>query len=144
MKLTVTWPFGVSGGSHVIIIIDELNGRTWTFLGALSISKETKIVFEFSKILFTTKRNLCWHEFISYSILNRHLLAPPLIKSSIVAEWCIFFYLQFIVQSFYCFWCWDFAHRYTRTQKIYKNLMRCWYIDFELRCGGMVCMFIYI
>lgn len=37
-KLTVTCPFGVSGGSHVIIIIDALNGRTWTFRGALSIS----------------------------------------------------------------------------------------------------------
>lgn len=37
-QLTVTCPLGVSGGSHVMTIVDELNGRTWTFLGALSIS----------------------------------------------------------------------------------------------------------
>lgn len=36
--LTVTCPFGVSGGSQVMTIVDELNGRTWTFRGALSIS----------------------------------------------------------------------------------------------------------
>lgn len=37
-SLTVTCPFGVSGGSQVMTIVDELNGRTCTFLGALSIS----------------------------------------------------------------------------------------------------------
>ena len=36
--LTVIWPFGISGGSHVITIVDELKGRTWTFFGALSRS----------------------------------------------------------------------------------------------------------
>lgn len=37
--LTVTCPLGVSGGSQVITIVDELNGRTCTFRGALSISE---------------------------------------------------------------------------------------------------------
>lgn len=36
--LTVTCPLGVSGDSQVITIVDELNVRTCTFLGALSIS----------------------------------------------------------------------------------------------------------
>lgn len=40
--LTVTCPFGVSGGSHVMTIVDELNGRTCTFRGALSISVQNK------------------------------------------------------------------------------------------------------
>lgn len=28
VQRTVTCPFGVSGGSHVITIVDELSGRT--------------------------------------------------------------------------------------------------------------------
>lgn len=42
MKLTIIWPFGISGGSHVITIVDELSGRTWTFFGALSRSVEQR------------------------------------------------------------------------------------------------------
>lgn len=45
-QLTVTCPFGVSGGSHVIIIIDALNGRTCTLRGALSISIFDVVVTE--------------------------------------------------------------------------------------------------
>lgn len=42
LALTVTCPLGVSGGSHVITIVDELSGRTCTLRGALSISGETE------------------------------------------------------------------------------------------------------
>lgn len=38
--LTVTCPLGVSGGSQVITIVEELNGRTCTLRGALSISEK--------------------------------------------------------------------------------------------------------
>lgn len=37
-KSTVIWPLGVSGGSQVTTIVDELNGRTWMLRGALSIA----------------------------------------------------------------------------------------------------------
>lgn len=33
--LTITWPLGVSGSSHWISIVVELNGLTWTFFGAV-------------------------------------------------------------------------------------------------------------
>lgn len=37
--LTVNCPLGVSGGSQVITMVDDDNGRTCTLRGALSISK---------------------------------------------------------------------------------------------------------
>lgn len=37
-KVTVICPFGVSGGSHVTTIVEELSGRTWMLRGALSIA----------------------------------------------------------------------------------------------------------
>lgn len=41
-KLTLIWPFGVSGGNQVTTIVEDDSGLTSMFLGADSISEGLK------------------------------------------------------------------------------------------------------
>lgn len=63
--LTVTCPFGVSGGSHVITIVDELNGRTCTLRGALSISADKNTKYKFlqkkTNLILIFNMKICIH-----------------------------------------------------------------------------------
>lgn len=86
-NITVIWPLGVSGGSQVTTIVDELNGRTCILRGALSIA-----------IVFTKIKWLCYFYDLSncasdyimdhfliqmYSFIKKHLyLRKDMIKST--------------------------------------------------------------
>lgn len=58
--LTITWPLGVSGSSHWITIVVELNGLTCTFFGADpgSISRKTHVKTFNKVIIHFLKENI--------------------------------------------------------------------------------------